>query len=350
MRSPQNGGSGTPSARDTDGERRGTLVVSTGAAVVGGAVYFVGGFSYSAPYTYNDTLKLSRAADGSWGWTELPNFPYPVDSYTGVVAVGTKLYLMGGAVYTAAKGAAGFYVNETGGRLYSLDTEDLAKGWAQLSSIPGSSRWVQSVSSVGTDIVVIGGATGSNPSHAITTIVDNWKFSTETKTWAPLINLPIADSNFNGNGNQIYQGRYIILAGGYQYDDVVFPNGTTMPSWGTPMQMCTFDALRVKKSKHCRLGCAADVSKVKSNEYYNDIFVYDVQADEFGRATASSTAEPCLLPPNCGPLPMNNNVPQLNVNGNDIFVVGGEVDPRTICGDDYGHYPTLALHGKITEL
>ena len=47
---------------------------------------------------------------------------------------------------------------------------------------------------------------------------------------------------------------------------------------------------------------------------------------------------------------MNNNVPQLNVNGDDIFVVGGEVDPRTICGDYYGHYPTLALHGKITEL
>jgi len=159
----------------------------------------------------------------------------------------------------------------------------------------------------------------------------------------------------------------------------VYPNGTEVPSFGIPMQMCSADTLRLNDSKaarHCRPGCAADASQVKSNEYFNDVFVYDVQADEFGSATASSTAvretslsissisfidfvlqhqpispsslglsrqltlnlprqtqgqlkteprlhqEPCLLPPNCGPLPMNNNVPQLNVNGDDIFVLG----------------------------
>ena len=162
-----------------------------GAAVIDGAVFFVGGFSYTAPYSYNDTLKLSRAADGSWKWQVLPEFPYSVDSYSGVVAVGTKLYLMGGAVYTAAKGVAGFYVNQTGARLYSLDTADLAGGWVALPHIPGSARWVQSVSSVGPtgDIVVIGGATGTNPSHAVTTVVDNWKFSTEKQTWARLADM-----------------------------------------------------------------------------------------------------------------------------------------------------------------
>jgi hypothetical protein len=45
-----------------------------------------------------------------------------------------------------------------------------------------------------------------------------------------------------------------------------------------------------------------------------------------------------------------SQVPQVDVQGDDIFVVGGEADPRTICGDEYGHYPTLALHGKITKL
>ena len=160
-----------------------------GAAVIDGAIFFVGGFSYSAPFTYNDTLKLSRAANGSWEWQVLPDFPYPVDSYSGVVAVGTKLYLMGGAVYTAAKGAAGFYVNQTGTRLYSLDTADPAGGWVPLPSVPGSPRWVQSVSSVGLDIVVIGGATGANPSHAVTTVVDNWKYSTDKQTWSRLADM-----------------------------------------------------------------------------------------------------------------------------------------------------------------
>jgi hypothetical protein len=58
-----------------------------GAAVIGGSVYFVGGFSYTAPFSYNDTLKLSRDGDGSsWVWTVLPSVPYAVSSYGGVVA------------------------------------------------------------------------------------------------------------------------------------------------------------------------------------------------------------------------------------------------------------------------
>ena len=50
------------------------------------------------------------------------------------------------------------------------------------------------------------------------------------------------------------------------------------------------------------------------------------QNDVFGWATASSTAEPCLMPAGCGPLPLNNNLAQTNVRGNKVFVVGGEVD------------------------
>lgn len=58
------------------------------AAIIDGAVYFVGGFSYKAPYTFNETLKLARdPASGEWKWTRLPDFPYPVSSY-GMTSIG----------------------------------------------------------------------------------------------------------------------------------------------------------------------------------------------------------------------------------------------------------------------
>ena len=100
------------------------------------------------------------------------------------------------------------------------------------------------------------------------------------------------------------------------------------------------------------MGCAPKASGVESAEYFNDIFVYDAHTDAFGGLTASASAEPCLLPPNCGPYPQNNNVPQVSVNAvaGTVLTLGGEVDVQTVCGEIYQHYPTLALQGTITVL
>ena len=84
--------------------------------------------------------------------------------------------------------------------------------------------------------------------------------------------------------------------------------------------------------------------------YFNDVFVFDVATSTFGVVSASATAEPCLLPRGCGPLPLNNNVPQTNVHGRELFVVGGEADVRRVCGEQYQHYPRLALVGTITAV
>ena len=89
---------------------------------------------------------------------------------------------------------------------------------------------------------------------------------------------------------------------------------------------------------------------VRVCRYFNDVFVFDVVTSTFGEVSASATAESCLLAPGCGPLPLNNNVPQTNVHGRELFVVGGEADARTICGEEYQHYPRLALQGTITKV
>ena len=68
---------------------------------------------------------------------------------------------------------------------------------------------MHSVSAVGTDLVVIGGATGANPWHAITTLVDNWRYNTTAGSWSRLADLPLASSNFNGNNQVCYERRAV---------------------------------------------------------------------------------------------------------------------------------------------
>ena len=64
-----------------------------------------------------------------------------------------------------------FYVahdryNETiglGKRLYCFDTSTNSSAWRRLPDLPSTARWLSSVSVIGQDIYVIGGATGMAP-------------------------------------------------------------------------------------------------------------------------------------------------------------------------------------------
>ena len=62
--------------------------------------------------------------------------------------------------------------------------------------------------------------------HAITTVVDNWKYDTLSGSWMRLADLPIASGNFGGN--TVYLDRYVILVGGYQYSNVTLVNGSNV--------------------------------------------------------------------------------------------------------------------------
>ena len=94
------------------------------------------------------------------------------------------------------------------------------------------------------------------------------------------------------------------------------------------------------------------------SDYYNNVFVYDVVKNKFGIIEASSDPnDPDLMPSGCGALPQNNNLGQTSIQkgGDNIVVVGGECDTRVVIDSAlniswYGHYPRLALIGKITAL
>jgi hypothetical protein len=120
----------------------------------------------------------------------------------------------------------------------------------------------------------------------------------------------VASGNFPA-GKIVYNGRYILLVGGYQYGCVLNPDGVTRKPYGKPF------------------------AHYKAKSYYSDVFVYDTTADLFGTAT---------------PLPLNNNVPMTVVLGNQIHLIGGETGGAVLGTEHFGHHPDLYLAGDIIEL
>jgi N-acetylneuraminic acid mutarotase len=278
--------------------------------VVNNQLYAWGGFSYTTPFTYKDGYRLSES-NGQWRWNELPDLPWPITS-SGIAAVGSKIYVMGGSQYIQT----GFLtqmdstgqVDRLGSRLLMFDTAKPAAGWTELASCPGTPRWVQAMAAVNDKLFVIGGASGNdNKTGEYNSIVDNWSYDPSSKQWERLADLPISTGNFP-SGQIVFDDRYILLIGGYQYPTVLNPDGSTQPKYGAA-------------SKH-----------YPDKEYFSDILVYDVINGTFGRATS---------------MPLNNNLPMAVLDGNQLHLIGGETDNAELDGVHYGHHPDLHLIGEV---
>ena len=92
----------------------------------------------------------------------------------GTASIDQKVYVVGGADYNSKEFCV-FHDCKGGNpglgkHLLILDLEDLAAGWKRGEGLPGSPRWVFSVTAVRGAIYVIGGATTNS------SVVDNWKY------------------------------------------------------------------------------------------------------------------------------------------------------------------------------
>ena len=140
------------------------------------------------------------------------------------------------------------------------------------------------------------------------------------------------------------------------YAKTYYTNGTVGPGVGVGHRMCPVGTPRGTNSVGCLPGCKAEMPNVTymgrpgdwSVEYNNDVFVFDTYEGRFGIATGTSLNDPGLILQGCGAFPINTNLPQVNVRGDVLFAVGGECDAVVVDGETYGHYPPLALSGKIT--
>lgn len=111
---------------------------------------------------------------------------------------------------------------------------------------PGPPRANAALSTVNGSLFVMGGMTfapvkpqqGSHSATAMT-LVDNWRYDPHTAQWSRLADLPVASGNFQTNGPMTaFRDRYIVLIGGYQYEQTYYLNGSTGPSLGQPSRMC----------------------------------------------------------------------------------------------------------------
>lgn len=276
------------------------------SAVVGSSLYVWGGLNYTAPYCYSSGWKLTQIA-GIWTWIALPNLPQAL-AFSGVAVVGTKVYVMGGSLYTGAA----FQTDSTVSKFYVIDTADLAAGWTTLA-FPGTPRATMNMSSSGTRIFVLGGAyLKGGTVDTFYTVVDNWSYDTVAQTWTRLKDLPACTGVWSSQAS-MWRGRYVFLTGGYEYARLMTPGLTTAPSYGFAHRDPDFVFY-----------------DTKSPPYLNNDEVYDTQTNTFLPATS---------------LPFNTSGSMLYVHGNDVWLIGGEIDQGVILGEWFWHHPDLFLHG-----
>ncbi len=287
------------------------------SAKVGDALYLWGGFSYDEPYCFNDGWKLSRNEKGEWSWTALPTLPWLLNS-AAACAIGTKVYVIGGADYD---GVTGFFTEadrhgkhrRLGARLLILDTSNPEAGWVEGPECPGTARFVHTVQAVNERVFVLGGATGDvvreGTRYGYCTVVDNWMFDPSTATWTRLRDLPVSSGNFPKSTNLVFNNRWIVLPGGHQYTWVMGPDGALREKYGAASQ------------------------KRPESGLHNDVFVYDTATNRFGTADK---------------LPIDNNLPMSVVDGDKIYLMGGETGGGMIDGEYFGHHPDLFLVGDIS--
>lgn len=282
------------------------------AIVVDDQLYCWGGFNYTKPFSYEDGYRLSNRT-GTWAWEPLPSLPSPVGG-AGICAIGSTIYVCGGAdydetkFYTAANRSGS--VARLGSRLLAIDTKNLAAGWKQLPECPGTPRWVAAMAAVRGQLYLVGGATGDVPNVGYCTVADNWRFDPVSNRWSRLRDLPVSSGNFP-SGVIVFRDRFVLLVGGAQYAKVAKPDGTIVDKYGVASRF------------------------QNKGDYFNDVFVYDTQTGLFGTADR---------------LPLNNNLPMTVVQGDKIYLIGGETGGATIEGELYGHHPELCLIGTIREI
>ncbi len=209
------------------------------SAVIDDAMYFWGGFNYTDPCTYADGHRLTGSpGHWQWSrLPDLPyRLCAAAMCVAGkrIYLVGGADY-DGKTGFFTASDRDGQH-RRLGARLWTFNTVKPADGWVELASLPGTPRFVHAAVAVGDRIYVIGGATGdlvqNGRSYGYCTVVDNWMYDTAAGTWSRLRDLPISSGNFPKSSNLVFLNRYILLPGGHQYAWVANPDGTIRPRYG----------------------------------------------------------------------------------------------------------------------
>ena len=183
-------------------------------------------------YTSRRIFRLSRRS-GEWRWEEMP--PLRIGRFIpGVVAVGTKIVVVGGQ---SSFGAAPFGFDYWGVDINAVEAFDTAApeaGWTDLPPIPWMGRESMATVAVGNEIYVFGGTYGNyshvargqelNTGAAVYPLRrfcgDAYVLNLESKRWRKLPDLPFPIQGWEA---VVFKNRYIILVGGIKDRPVDHP-------------------------------------------------------------------------------------------------------------------------------
>jgi N-acetylneuraminic acid mutarotase len=292
---------------DMPGPRR-----ETGMAVtVDDELYVFGGFTYSPPYTLRDAYRLRRRR-GGWVWETLPaELPWPV-CQAGIAAVGSRIYMLGGAdFYAEGDGKPDFFTDSSrdghpvGVALLMLDTNYLTAGWRELASLPGTSRFDQSFAAVGNRLYTLAGNHRGRNVRPMQcrNVADAWVYDIGAATWSRLPDAPVG-----ANTSAIAWRDYVILTGGFRYGETLHLDGRRTETYSQ-------DEKKLAEAKQFQ-------SFVERS-----VFVFDTKHQRWGLSDS---------------LPEQASQPMTAVSGNRIFVLGGE-------GGRLWHSDTLQI-GTVEEV
>lgn len=285
---------------------------------VNNEIYLWGGFSYTEPFTYRDGYKLSRE-EGDWIWSELPPLIRPGAAGT-IVAVNSNIYLLGGMDYDAER----YYVDTDrtgqaeryGSRLYRFNTQEPKQGWKEARPCPGTPRMMAAGGVVDGKIYIMGGYAVSKAGKAYN-VVDSWRYDPVADSWQRLRDTPVSVSGYS-TGTLVYQDRYILLFTGYPHGEILNPDGTTRPRYGTPS---TID--RSGWKLHPRA----------PTPYENHAWVYDAKTNLYGAVTY---------------LPFDDHAQTVHIVGDTLYMFPGETGGFNWDGEYFGHAAEFVLKGKMT--
>jgi len=266
------------------------------AAVVGDALYAVGGVNYTEPLAYRSTFSL-RQEGGEWRWTKLDSeLPWPVCEASAVV-IGTRIYLVGAADYfkMPRDKQADFHTERgrdnspIGHALLVFDTEDTKAGWRRLADLPGTPRFDCGCAAAAGKLYVLGGIyapTRKAGPDAYYNVVDSWAYDPATDRWSRLRDMP------DGANRRavVFRDRYILLLSGYKYR-------RTWRLDGTQAEAYTQEEAR----------------RPWQSFFEKTVLVYDTKTERLGASD---------------PLLDQTSWPGAAIQGNRIFCLGGEGGAR----------------------
>jgi hypothetical protein len=235
-------------------------------------------------------------------------------------------------------------ISRLGARLLIFDTRKPEKGWREGPPCPGTPRCLPGVAAVRDGIYLLGGfgvkraearSTAGRPAdgghdayegaYTAHCVVDGWCWDIETEHWQRLRDLPVAVGGFP-SGKLAYRGRYVLLPCGYAFETVLDSDGTIRPRYGRPSQVD-----RAGWFMHPTIAA----SRMRSQGYYNHVWVYDTQTNLYGTATN---------------LPYDDHVPPTYVIGDTVYMFADETSGFYWEGTYYGHHSEFVLKGQIEPL